>query len=73
MEQEASLRKTILFNEELWELIQDWRFERRLNTEAEAVRTLIQMGMHYDKLTKHPEFAQHEANIIEELNNSIAS
>lgn len=73
MEQEASLRKTILFNEELWELIQDWRFERRLNTEAEAVRTLIQMGMHYDKLSKHPEFAQHEANMIEELNNSIAS
>ena len=72
MEQEASLRKTILFNEELWELIQDWRFERRLNTEAEAVRTLIQMGMHYDKLSKHPEFAQHEANMIEELNNTLA-
>lgn len=72
MEQEASLRKTILFNEELWELIQDWRFERRLNTEAEAVRTLIQMGMHYDKLTKHPDFAQHEANIIDALNEMIA-
>lgn len=72
MENDATLRKTILFTEPLWEQVLDWRFEQRLNTEAEAVRTLIQMGMHYDKLRKHPGFAQHEANIIEELNNSLA-
>jgi hypothetical protein len=70
---EQGTRKTIIFPDDLWEIINDWRFDNRLGTEAEAVRTLIQMGIHYDKLKKHPEFAQHEANIIEELNNSIAS
>ena len=73
MQTDAGPRKTIIFPDELWELINDWRFENRINTEAVAVRTLVQMGLHYDKLRQHPDFAQQEANFIEELNNSIES
>ena len=69
---EQGTRKTIIFPDDLWEIINDWRFDNRLGTEAEAVRTLIQMGIHYDKLKKHPDFAQHEANIIDALNEMIA-
>ena len=69
---EQGLRKTIIFPDELWEQINDWRFDNRLGTEAEAVRTLVQMGMHYDKLRKHPQFGQHEATIINDLNEMIA-
>lgn len=72
MQTDAGPRKTIIFPDDLWELINDYRFDNRLGTEADAVRTLVQMGLHYNKLTKHPEFAQHEANIIEELNNTLA-
>jgi hypothetical protein len=72
MQIDGMIRKSVLFPEDLWGLIQDWRFDQRIGTEAEAVRTLVQMGMHYDKLRKHPDFDRHEATMIDELNSQLA-
>lgn len=69
---EAQVRKSIVFQEDMFQRVEDFRYENRISIEADAFRTLIEMGLHYDKLRKHPGFAQHEANIIDELNNVLS-
>ena len=73
MDVEGMVRKSILFPDNLWETVADWRFTERLSTEADAVRTLVQMGLHYHKLRQHPDFERHEANLIEDLNSSLGA
>ena len=69
---EQEKRKSVIFPAELYQEIEDFRFDQRIKAEVEAIRVLVQMGLHYEKLRKHPAFAEHEANIIDELNNALA-
>jgi len=70
--EDTEKRKSVIFPADLYQEIEDFRFDQRIKAEVEAIRVLVQMGLHYDKLRKHPGFAQHEANIIDELNNALA-
>ena len=72
MDVEGMVRKSILFPEILWEEISEWRFDQRIGTEADAIRQLAQMGLHYHKLSQHPDWQRTEANVIEDLNSSLA-
>jgi hypothetical protein len=38
-------RKSITLPDRLWAAVQDYRFSRRLGTEAEAVRQLLRAGL----------------------------
>lgn len=31
--------------QDLWELVTDYRFDNRINTESEAIRRLIELGL----------------------------
>ena len=70
--EDTEKRKSVIFPADLYQEIEDFRFDQRIKAEVEAIRVLVQMGLHYDKLRKHPGFSQHEANIIDELNNALA-
>lgn len=70
--EDTEKRKSVIFPAELYQEIEDFRFNERIKAEVEAIRVLVQMGLHYDKLRKHPAFGEHEANIIDELNNAMA-
>lgn len=69
---ETGARKSIVFPIEMYQEMEDFRFNERIRIEVDAIRTLVQMGLHYYKLKQHPAFAEHEANIIDELNNALA-
>lgn len=43
-----SSRKVITFDDELRDLIAEYRFSRRINSESEAIRTLIRIGLKHD-------------------------
>lgn len=73
MEIDGMIRKTILFNESLWAEISEWRFDHRIGTEADAIRQLAQMGLHCHKLMQHPDWPRIEANLVEDLNNSLGA
>lgn len=42
------VRKLVSFPEELWEKVNDFRFSKRLPSENEAVRQLVQRGLEED-------------------------
>ena len=42
---EPVIRKTIGLSESFWAAIAEYRFENRINTEAEAVRALLWRGL----------------------------
>ena len=69
---EQEKRKSVIFPADLYQEIEDFRFDQRIKAEVEAIRVLVQMGLHYDKLRKHPAFAETEADIIDELNSTLA-
>lgn len=69
---DGHVRKSVVFQEDMFQRMEDFRYENRISIESDAIRTLIEMGLHYDKLRKHPAFAEHEANIIDELNTTLA-
>ena len=69
---EQEKRKSVIFPADLYQEIEDFRFDQRIKAEVEAIRVLVQMGLHYNKLKKHPAFDEHEANIIDELNNALS-
>lgn len=41
----ALIRKTFEVPEELWKLVADFRFDRRIETERETLCTLIEAGL----------------------------
>ena len=43
-----SSRKVITFDDELRDQIAEYRFARRINSESEAIRTLIRIGLKHD-------------------------
>ncbi|WP_085557949.1 hypothetical protein [Azospirillum agricola] len=42
---ETTVRKIVSIPRELWDGISDYRFDQRMNTEAEAIRRLLQLGL----------------------------
>ena len=65
-------RKSIVFPNEMYEEMEDFRFNERIRIEVDAIRTLVQMGLHYYKLKQDPVFAQQELDAIERLNQTLA-
>jgi hypothetical protein len=45
METAYPVRKALQFSSEQWEKVRAFRFDRRINTEADAVRRLIDIGL----------------------------
>jgi len=63
------VRKSIVFPHEMYQEMDDFRFSERISIEVDAIRTLVQMGLHYYKLKQDPLFAQQEMDAIDRLNN----
>jgi hypothetical protein len=66
------VRKSIVFPHEMYQEMDDFRFSERISIEVDAIRTLVQMGLHYYKLKQDPVFAQQELDAIDRLNNALA-
>lgn len=64
-----AVRKTVYFNETLWNRIEDIRFEQRIRTEADVIRMLLEAGIYLLQLKSDPMFDQYEQSAIERLNN----
>ena len=64
-----AVRKTVYFNETLWNRIEDIRFEQRIRTEADVIRMLLEAGLYLLQLKSDPMFDQYEQSAIERLNN----
>lgn len=65
------VRKSIVFPREMFQEMEDFRFNERISIEVDAIRALVQMGLHYNKLRQDPMFAQQEADIIDRLNQAL--
>lgn len=63
-----AVRKTVYFNETLWNRIEDIRFEQRIRTEADVIRMLLEAGIYLLQLKSDPMFDQYEQSAIERLN-----
>jgi hypothetical protein len=46
---DTTVRKMLSIPRELWQAIEDYRFERRIKTESEALRKLIEAGLRAEK------------------------
>ena len=42
---ETTVRKLVSIPREVWEKVDDYRFENRIKTESEAIRRLIELGL----------------------------
>jgi metal-responsive CopG/Arc/MetJ family transcriptional regulator len=42
---ETTVRKLVSIPRELWAKIEDYRFDKRMKSESEAMRTLIEVGL----------------------------
>ena len=65
-----AVRKITLFDADLWDEVMDFRFKRRMNTEADATRTLVQAGLRYYKLMEDPIFVEAVAAAVDRLTQS---
>lgn len=65
---EQIFRKSMLFPQSVWEPIEDFRFDQRIKSDTEALRILIQAGLHYFKLKQDAQFEQAEQATIERIN-----
>lgn len=52
-----SSRKVITFDDELRDQIAEYRFARRINSESEAIRALIRIGLKHDMPQKVVKYA----------------
>ena len=66
---EQIIRKSLYFSEDLWESFEDFRFDNRIKSEAEALRILLQAGIYLCKLREDPQFVQAENAAVERINN----
>jgi hypothetical protein len=66
--QHDSVRKTLYFNETLWNQIEDIRFDQRIKTEADVIRMLVEAGIYLLQLKSDPMFDQYEQAAVERLN-----
>lgn len=62
------VRKITYYPFTLWEQVVDYRWENKLNTEADAIRNLLAAGLHYFNLMQDAEFQAAEAKVVEKLN-----
>lgn len=67
--QHDSVRKTLYFSENLWNQIEDIRFDQRIKTEADVIRMLVEAGIYLLQLKSDPMFDQYEQAAMERLNN----
>lgn len=67
--QQDSVRKTLYFNESLWNQIEDIRFDQRIKTEADVIRMLVEAGIYLLQLKSDPMFDQYEQAAIDRFNN----
>ena len=42
---ETTVRKLVSIPREVWEKIEDYRFDNRIRTESQAIRRLIELGL----------------------------
>ena len=42
---DTTVRKMLSMPRDLWQAIEDYRFEQRIKTESEAIRRLIELGL----------------------------
>jgi hypothetical protein len=49
---ETTVRKLVSLSRDLVREVEDFRFANRINTESEAIRTLIRRGLDADKIPK---------------------
>ena len=47
---QRSIKKLFCFSQAEWDEIEKYRFNERFETQSEAVRTLIKLGLQYHKL-----------------------
>lgn len=66
---EQIVRKSLYFSEDLWAEFEDFRFEKRIKSEAEGLRILLQAGIYMFKLREDSMFVQAEQAAVERLNN----
>lgn len=52
MEKDKDVRKSVGFQPDIWQRIADFRFGNRIETEAEALRRLVEAGL--ETLTQPP-------------------
>ena len=65
-----TVRKITHFPVDLWAEVSDWRWQHKLNTEADSVRNLVAAGLHYYKLMQDQGFQQAESAAAERLQNA---
>ena len=63
----TTIRKITHFPIDLWAEAQDFRWSRKLGTEADTVRNLVAAGLHYYELMKDEGFQKAEAAALERL------
>ena len=66
--QQDSVRKTLYFNENLWNQIEDIRFDQRIKTEADVIRMLVEAGIYLLQLKSDPMFDQYEQAAVDRFN-----
>ena len=64
-----TVRKITHFPVDLWAEVSDWRWQHKLNTEADSVRNLVAAGLHYYKLMQDEGFRQAEGSAAERVQN----
>ena len=42
---ETTVRKLVSIPRDVWDQVEDYRFENRIKTESEAIRRLIELGL----------------------------
>lgn len=42
---DTTIRKNVAMPRELWELVRSFRFRHEINTESEAIRRLVEIGL----------------------------
>ena len=62
-----TVRKITHFPVDLWAEVSDWRWQHKLNTEADSVRNLVAAGLHYYKLLSDDKFRFAEQDAVERL------
>ena len=67
--QQDSVRKTLYFSENLWNQIEDIRFDQRIKTEADVIRMLVEAGIYLLQLKSDPMFDQYEQAAVDRFIN----
>lgn len=62
------VRKSVIFSEDLYKRVSYFRFGQHIKSEVDAIRTLVEMGLHYSMLCQDPLFEKAELETVDRLN-----